>query len=176
MPKFGNYCCPDCETVLKEVPVAFGTSFNEHVEICPRCYHNRGGGRSVRMDWIPQIGRMSAGNGPTFTAFETTGPDGKVIRIDSITALRKVEAESEKMAKDGVGQQMVWRDLANDRSNKYDHAITKSWEPADYPGMPTKAQREALKLLTQPEGEAKLVELKKNAAEISAAHASPAET
>jgi hypothetical protein len=175
MPKFGNYCCPDCETILKEVPVPFGTSFNEHQEICPRCYHNRGGGRSVRMDWIPQIGRISAGGGPTFTSFETTGPDGKLHRINSITELRHMEREAEKMAADGVGQTMVWRDYANDRSNRYDHAITKNWEPDDYPGMPTKEQRQALRTLTQPEGEAKLVEMQKAAAEIASATAPPAE-
>ena len=164
MPKYGNYCCPDCETVLRDVPVPFGTTFNEILVECPRCYHNRGGGRSVRMDWVPQIGRISADNGPTFTAFETTGPDGKLIRIDSISALRKVEAESEKMAKDGVGQQMVWRDLANDRSNKYDHAITKDWAPDDYPGVPGKEQRAALRQLTTEQGEARLEEAKSNAA------------
>ena len=83
-----------------------------------------------------------------------------------------MERESEKMSRDGVGQQMVWRDFANDNSNKYDHAITKAWEPADYPGMPTKEAREALKMLTKEQGEARLDEAKSNAV---AAAASPAE-
>lgn len=172
MPKYGNYVCPDCETLLRDVAVPFGTTFNEVVIECPRCYHNRGGGRSVRMDWIPQLGRVSAGGGPTFTAFETTGPDGKLTRINSISELRKMESESEKMAKDGVGQQMVWRDYANGISNKDEHAIHKRWDAADYPGIPGEAQRRALRQLTQEQGEARLKEVQST----EAAAAPPAET
>lgn len=176
MPKFGNYCCPRCDYIEREHPVDFGRTFPEAAPFCPICKNvDDTAAGLVKMDWLPQIGRMSAGNGPTFTSFETTGPDGKLTRINSITELRAMERESEKMAADGVGQQMVWRDFANDNSNKYDHAITKSWEAADYPGMPGKAQREALKTLTQEQGEAKLAELQKNAAEVAAAHAPPAE-
>jgi hypothetical protein len=174
MPKYGNYCCPNCGFIERDVAVEFGTSFPDKVLICVQCAGADHIG--VRLEWLPQIGRISAGGGPTFTSFETTGPDGKLHRINSITELRHMEREAEKMTADGVGQPMVWRDYANDRSNRYDHAITKSWEPADYPGMPTQAQREALRTLTAKEGEAKLVELKKNAAEISAAHASPVES
>lgn len=174
MPKFGNYCCPRCNLIVREHPVAFGTTFPEGAPFCGRCKDIAFAGL-IKMDWLPQIGRMSAGNGPTFTAFEVHGPDGKLKRINSITELRHMEMESEKMERDGVGQKMVWRDLANDRSNKYDHAITKNWEPDDYPGIPGKAQREALKTLTQQEGEAKLVELQKAAAEIKASTAPPVE-
>jgi hypothetical protein len=168
VPKFANYACPQCDLVLREYPVDFGQNLAKAAPPCPVC-------KDVLTEWIPQIGRMSAGNGPTFTAFETTGPDGKLHRINSITDLRHMEREAEKMAADGVGQTMVWRDYANDRSNRYDHAITKNWEPDDYPGMPTKAQRQALRTLTQPEGEAKLVEMQKAAAESASATAPPAE-
>lgn len=149
--KLGNYCCPDCETVLRDVHVPFGTTFNEHVEICPRCNHPRGGGRWVRMDWLPQIGRMSAANGPTFVGFDTTDSLGNPIHIGSIAELRKVESESAKMARDGIGQPMIWRDLQNDQSNKDVHAIHGRWEADDYPGAPTKAALQRMQALTEPQ-------------------------
>ena len=162
MPKYGNYCCPDCGCILREHPVDFGTTFPDGAPLCPQCDHPNGGGRWVKMEWLPQIGRMSAGNGPTFTAFETTGPDGKLTRINSITELRTMERESEKMAKDGVpgAQQMVWRDYANGISNKDEHAIHKIWEANDYPGMPTKEARASFRALTQQEGEARAKEVR----------------
>lgn len=176
MPKYGNYTCPDCGFIEREHPVDFGRTFSDAAPFCPICKNvvDTAAGL-VKMDWLPQIGRISAGGGPTFTSFETTGPDGCLRRINSITELRSMERESEKMCRDGVGQQMVWRDFANDNSNKYDHAITKDWAPTDYPGMPTKAAREALRTLTSSEGEAKLVEMQKAAAEIKAATAPPLE-
>lgn len=177
MPKFGNYVCPCCDFLLREYPVDFGTTFPQGAPFCPICKNvDDAADALVKMEWIPQLGRVSAGNGPTFTAFETTGPDGKLARINSITELRAMERRSEQMARNGEGQQMVWRDFSNGKSNKDAHAIHNKWEADDYPGIPGKAQREALRTLTQEQGEAKLVELKKNAAEISAAYAPPAET
>jgi hypothetical protein len=172
MPKYGNYCCPNCGFIARDVEVPFGTTFPDAAGYCPACEVSAGPNRYVhRLEWLPQIGRMSAGNGPTFTAFETTGPDGKLTRINSISELRAMERESEKMAKDGVGQQMVWRDYANDPSNKYDHAINKAWEPDDYPGIPGPEQRAAFRQLTPQEGEARLEEARANAT----AAASPTE-
>lgn len=169
MPKYGNYTCPTCNGLLREYPVEFGTTFTAGAPLCPWCEI------PVRLDWMPQIGRISAGGGPTFTSFETTGPDGKLTRINSITELRAMERRAEQMARNGEGQPMIWRDFSNDVSNKDEHAIHKHWAPDDYPGIPGKAQREALKMLTQSEGEAKLVEMQKAAKEIAAATAPPVE-
>lgn len=152
MPKYGNYCCPKCGTIFREVAVPFGTKFTEMELRCSTC------GATAenfyippKLEWLPEIGRMSAGNGPTFTKFDCYDATGKLVTVDSISALRHIERESEKMAADGVGQgRMVWRDLANDRSNKDVHAFSKSgWEAEDYPGTPTKADFAKLNMLTE---------------------------
>lgn len=155
MPKYGHYCCPACDFVERDHPVPFGTTFSAGAPFCPICKNvDDSAAGLVKMDWIPQIGRMSAGNGPTFTKFECHDATGRRVTVDSISALRAIERESEKMAADGRGEgRMVWRDLANDRSNRDDHAITKAWEPADYPGTPTTADFAKLRMV--PEAEAR---------------------
>lgn len=79
------------------------------------------------MRWIPQIGRMDAGSGSTFQAFETyvPQPDGtqKRTTVSSLHQLRQIERESEQRARDGEGQQMNWRDYSNDRSNADVHSF-----------------------------------------------------
>lgn len=87
------------------------------------------------LEWIPQIGRISASHGPTFTAFECYDGMNRKVRVESIADLRRIERESEQQARNGEGQIMVWRDYSNDRTNKYDSAISPSWSA---PGQPSR--------------------------------------
>lgn len=148
-----DFECPRCLVVLRDVPIDMAVGAVAGAPLCPHCT-GEDPPVEVRLQWIPKVGRMSAGGGPTFRAFEVHGPDGKLKRINSITELRHMERESEKMARDGVGEgQMVWRDLSNDRSNKYDHAINKDWEPKDYPGTPSKADLAKWRAVPAPPAE-----------------------
>lgn len=111
-----NFACPACGFIERDVniPIALGAS--SYDTVCPHC-------GDAKLEWIPQIGRMSAGNGPTFTSFETLDGRNRPVRVSSISDLRRIEKDSESMARNGEGQIMVWRDYSNDRSNKYDSAI-----------------------------------------------------
>ncbi len=87
----------------------------------------------VRLSWIPQVGRMDALEPfQKFTA-HVRQPDGteKPVEIGSLSQMRRIEHLSEQRAKDGEGQQMVWRDYSNDRSNRERHTIMA--DPAEAP-------------------------------------------
>lgn len=45
------------------------------------------------------------------------GPDGQQLQMESLRDIRKLEKESEKMAADGVGQEMRFRAFNNDVKN-----------------------------------------------------------
>lgn len=49
--------------------------------------------------------------------------NGRRYHIDSLHALRKVEAESERMARNGDGAPLVWRDYSQDHSNFDRHTL-----------------------------------------------------
>lgn len=74
--------------------------------------------------------------------FAVTVEDGKggwkVETIDSLTKLRRVEAESETRARNGEGRPMVWRDYSNDRSNKDVHTLGRVDQPRVTPEMAKK--------------------------------------
>lgn len=125
-----DFCCPHCGVIQRDVAVEIGLGARGHIERCPIC------DPPEYMEWMPAIGRMSASHGPTFTAFETYDGRNRKVRVESIADLRRIEKESEQMARNGEGQIMVWRDYSNDRSNRYDSAIHGSkWH--DHPEAPT---------------------------------------
>lgn len=74
--------------------------------------------------------------------FAVTVEDGKggwkVETIDSLTKLRKVEAESEQRHRNGEGRPMCWRDYSNDRSNADVHTLGKVDQPRVTPEMAKK--------------------------------------
>lgn len=135
-----DFCCPHCGFIERDVDVPSAVGARAHVIYCPSCVEYRDDKAGLRpvyhaMDWLPQIGRMSAGHGPTFTAFETYDGRNRKVRVESIADLRRIERESEAMARNGEGQIMVWRDYSNDRSNRHDSAIHGSkWH--DHPEAP----------------------------------------
>lgn len=88
-----------------------------------------------RMQWIPGTTAMDVGGvkGAAFKAFDTTDGRGNPVRIDSLRKLRQVEKESEQMARDGVGQPMVFRRWAQNDSNRDVHTIHGSYEGGERP-------------------------------------------
>lgn len=79
------------------------------------------------MSWVPQVSRMDAGSGPSFTAFdqEILQPDGthKRVHISSLHQLRQVETDSMTRARNGEGQPLCWRDYSQNRSNQQVHTL-----------------------------------------------------
>jgi hypothetical protein len=78
------------------------------------------------MDWLPQVGRIDA-----FAPFEAVDGRNRPVVIDSLTKLRQVERESEKMAANGEGQSLTWRMYSNDASNR--HVNTHGPDPSETP-------------------------------------------
>jgi hypothetical protein len=54
---------------------------------------------------------------------ERVVPVGDGIRVDSLNDIRRIERESEKMARDGVGEQLIFRKYAQDRGNLHEHTM-----------------------------------------------------
>lgn len=79
------------------------------------------------MAWIPQIGGLSVfGDNQKFTTtVDDPGARGgqRVVEIDSLTTIRKLERESEQAERNGEGRRLVWRDFSQDRSNADVHTL-----------------------------------------------------
>lgn len=90
------------------------------------------------MTWVPQVGSMDAREPFQQSTVYVRQPDGteKPTVIHSLSQMRQIERESEQRAKDGEGQQMVWRDYSQDRNHADTHAFAK--DPA---AMPQKSSR-----------------------------------
>lgn len=108
-----DYVCRTCQIVQADVYRSIDQGAQGTPPVCPRC--------DQPMRWIPQVGRMDAGSGSSFTAFDTDvlQPDGshRTVHIDSLRKLRQVERETEIAARNGEGQPLRWRDYSQDRSN-----------------------------------------------------------
>jgi hypothetical protein len=83
--------------------------------------------------WLPQVGRMDAGNGPGFQAFEAFDGQNRRVTVDSLRKLRALERESEADARNGRGQPIVWRRYSNDRSNHDQHTLAPGWTGGEQP-------------------------------------------
>ncbi len=121
-----DFYCPACNHIHPNVyvPVTVGAAAG-----APPCDCGR------QMVWIPAAPALHYGDvkGAAFQAFDTTDGRGHPVRISSLAQLRKVERESEQMARDGVGQPMVWRRYAQDTSNQDVHTIHGSYEGGEQP-------------------------------------------
>lgn len=60
------------------------------------------------------------------------------IEVNSLHDIRRIERESEKMARDGVGQQYVFRKYAQDAANAYENTLGP--DPAVRPTKPFQKQ------------------------------------
>lgn len=138
-----DYFCEQCGQVILDVlvPIAIGQ----------RAGAPRHCGQPASP--IPGIGRMDYGavKGVGFKGFTTTDGRGNPVHIDSLRKLRQVERESEQMARDGVGQPMVWRRYAQNLGNEDQPTLSKNYYGGDAPSAEGKAKygRSTLKTSTE---------------------------
>lgn len=112
-----DFTCPLDQRIFRDAWVHTSISVYDHHFHCPDC--------GSLLVWIPQIARMDAYE--PFQKFEVTvakpGGGTEVVCIDSLHKLRSVERESEVRARNGEGQPLIWRDYAQDQSNKDVHTL-----------------------------------------------------
>jgi hypothetical protein len=119
---WADYTCEGCPGIVRNHRFDAALGAIASAPICPVC--------EIVMTYVPAIGRMSAGNGPSFKAFEVAREvvdvnpaTGKVERhhrretIDSIAKLRAVERDSDRRAANGEGEPMRFRVFSQDHSN-----------------------------------------------------------
>jgi hypothetical protein len=124
MPLHDYYCGTCGQTLLNVyVPVSVGGPAGAPLH-CDR-----------PMAWIPAAPATHYGDvkGCAFHAFDTTDGRGNPVRIDSLRKLRQVERESEQMARDGVGQPMVFRRWAQDPSNADQPTLSPTYNGGEQP-------------------------------------------
>lgn len=120
-----DYQCVACRRLLVDVNVPAVIGAQRGAPICGVC--------GQPMAWVPKIGRMDARE--PFQRFTCYDGRNRLVEVDSLHKLRQVEAESERMARNGDGQQMVFRRWAQDDSNK-DQGVLGKWDgPAEKPDM-----------------------------------------
>lgn len=109
-----------CGALRRDVNVPIAVGAGKAVVLCTAC--------GVRMDWVPAIGRMDAGSGPGFKDFDCYDGRNQPVHVSSLAQLRAIEKESEQLHRNGEGQQMVWRDYSNDRSQTHKHTLMENPE------------------------------------------------
>jgi hypothetical protein len=118
-----DYQCPACGYLREDVNVPIAIGATNGAPTCPTCIEPGSGGLARRMAWIPQVGRMDAYE--PFQEFQVFDGQGRSVTVESMAQMRRIERESEQQARNGEGQQMVWRAYSNDDSNRHDHVFTK---------------------------------------------------
>lgn len=107
MPRH-DYTCPACGRLFEDVVVPIAVGAIKGAPECPDC------GRIC--EWIPAIGAMDAREPfQTFTCYDGRN---QPVTIDSLHTLRRVERESEQLARNGEGQPIRFRRWSQDDSNK----------------------------------------------------------
>lgn len=123
-----DYFCSPCQRVLRDYNVAIAIGAAAGAPACTTC--------GSPMRWIPQVGRMdlrSDGDSESFRKFTTTDGRGNRVEIDSLATLRRVERESEVAFRNGEGQPMVWRQYAQDASNRDQHTLHRILDGGEHP-------------------------------------------
>jgi len=118
-----DFWCQVCGQVL--------TDINVPIELGARSGAPEHCGRPT--SWIPQVGRMDAGSGPGFEAFDAYDGQNHPVRVDSLHKLRAIERQSEADARNGEGQPIVWRRYSQDRSNVHTHSLAPGWTGGEQP-------------------------------------------
>lgn len=110
-----DYRCPDCGWVLRDQyrPIAIGGRGD-----LPACFNC-----DKPMEWIPAAQFDLMSDGTTFPKFTTTDARGNRVEIDSLHKVRQIERDSEVAARNGEGQQMVFRNFAQSRGNRLDGTL-----------------------------------------------------
>jgi hypothetical protein len=108
-----DYRCPACRRVLRDQYRTLDQGGLHTAPRCPAC--------TTQMEWLPpRLAwdlKTDGGGTAGFQKFTTYDGLNRKVEIDSLHKLRQVEAESEKLAADGIGQPIRFRAYAQDRSN-----------------------------------------------------------
>lgn len=112
---YHDYACPRCGHVARDHMVEISVGAVAGAPECPVCLTLDG---HVVMDWIPQVGRMDAASGPSFTAFDCFDGQNRKVHVGSLKQLRDLERQSEQQARNGEGQPLVFRKWSQNDSNK----------------------------------------------------------
>lgn len=139
-----DYTCPGCDAAMidRYVPIAIRATQLRPVCVC-----------GYLMEWRPQVGRMDAMS--IGTAFETPirQPDGtvKIVRVDSLSTIRRLERESEQRYANGEGAPLRWRDYSHDRGRMYENSFGA--DPAQIAHEETKGARARFSVVRHGETE-----------------------
>jgi hypothetical protein len=128
-----DFRCADCGTIKVDVDVPCTVGASRAEVYCPACDADLS--RMVRMTPIPAM-RISLFSDADprqgsrdFTKFTTpvedpSSPTGfRDATVSSLADIRRLERESEQAERNGEGRRMVWRDYAQDASNKDQHTL-----------------------------------------------------
>lgn len=117
-----DFVCPACHAYYADVMIVRGTRASAAGMHCHAC--------GARLDWVPRIGRMDALEPfQKFAIVDTVRGREVVTEVDSLHRLRAIERDAEQRARNGEGRPLVWRDYAQDRSNRDVHTLAA--DPAD---------------------------------------------
>jgi hypothetical protein len=105
-----DFTCAICHTTLVDVHIPTGIRASTHAPPCPTC--------AQPTTWVPGVTAMDAGSGSGWQTFSTFDGRNQPVVIDSLRTLRRVERESEQLARNGEGQQINWRAYSQTRSNR----------------------------------------------------------
>lgn len=123
-----DYRCPVDGTILRDQWRTAAEGAESRLPICQACLC---AGSHQLMRPIPNIGAMDAKE--PFQRFEAYDGQNRRVVIDSLKKLRQVEKQSETDYKNGIGQPIVFRAYSNDRSNRDQSALHKSWDGGEQP-------------------------------------------
>lgn len=110
-----DYQCTVCGTLLRD---QFRTIAEGGEHTAPPCNACLCVGSWILMDWIPQVGAMDAATGGGFEPFVTYDGRNQEVVVDSLQKLRRIERESEILARNKEGQQITFRKWSQNDSNK----------------------------------------------------------
>lgn len=112
-----DFRCGRCGRLSRDIDVPITIGARAGAPLCQICH--------IPTEWIPAVGRMDASSGPAFTAFDAYDGRNQPVHVDSVHKLRRIERESEQLARNGEGQQINWRMWSNDQSNRLDNTLGK---------------------------------------------------
>lgn len=117
-----DYRCTECGWILRDQYRSIEVGGQGDPPFCYNC--------ETRMDWIPAAQFDLMSDGTTFPKFTTTDARGNRVEISTLHQVRQIERDSEVAARNGEGQQMVFRAFAQSKGNKLDGTLGSIPEPA----------------------------------------------
>lgn len=105
-----DFRCDTCGILAIDINIPISQSVHRDGPTC--C--------GAKMSWLPQIGSMGLLPESGREIVQVLQPDGthKAVAVNSMQDIRRLERETEKMYRDGVGQPLRWRAYSQDQSNR----------------------------------------------------------